>query len=151
MQMCPHYILITATQAERTGRTSPCLTWTCNERDKAHQFQSGNVSEEESSLALRYQTPSFLTLPEMESPCFRCSGWAFVSPGRLANNQDKRAQPSEALYFPNSPNCKDVESSRPEILLNVSTGTSWTVKLFQAVVCFNCIEEFKVGWLTWPC
>lgn len=78
-------------------------------------------------------------------------GVSLCFPGRLANNQDKRAQPSEALYFPNSPNRKDVESSRPEILLNVSTGTSWTVQLFQAVVCFNCIEEFKVGWLTWPC
>lgn len=28
-------------------------------------------------------------------------GVSLCFPGRLANNQDKRAQPSEALYFPN--------------------------------------------------
>lgn len=51
-------------------------------------------------------------------------GVSLCFPGHLANNQDKRAQPSEALYFPNSPNRKDIESSRPEILLNISTRTS---------------------------
>lgn len=51
-------------------------------------------------------------------------GVSLCFPGRLANNQDKRAQPSEALYFSNSPNLRGVQPLHPEMLLNVSTRTS---------------------------
>lgn len=70
-------------------------------------------------------------------------GVSLCFPGNLANNKDKRAQPSEALYFPN---LRDVQTLYTEIPLNVSTRTSWTIQLFWSTACLRYIEEFKV-WL----